>query len=87
AVAYSVLLGLIMSVGRQITGRIPNGRLLDMEAIFAGAPDAFVMVAKNWMQIKKISVPVSSLPKVSELLPTVRSVLEVLSFNSTTCLH
>ncbi|KAH9495068.1 Tetratricopeptide repeat protein 13 [Bulinus truncatus] len=85
AVAYSVLLGLIMSVGRQITGRIPNGRLLDMEAILAGAPDAFVMVAKNWMQIRKINVPVTSLPKVSEVLPTVRSVLELLSINSTMC--
>ncbi|RUS76517.1 hypothetical protein EGW08_015710 [Elysia chlorotica] len=85
AVAYSVMLGLLMSVGRQITGRIPNGRLLDLEAMLAGAPDAFVMVAKRWMTIKKTTVPVSSLPKVWEALPTVRSVLEVLSINSTTC--
>ncbi|CAL1539081.1 unnamed protein product [Lymnaea stagnalis] len=85
AVAYSVLLGLLMSFGRQITGRIPNGRLLEMEAILAGAPDAFVMVAKHWMAIKKVTAPVSGLSKVSEVLPTVRSVLEVLSVNTTTC--
>ncbi|XP_059156280.1 tetratricopeptide repeat protein 13-like isoform X2 [Physella acuta] len=87
AVAYSVLMGLLLSVGRQVTGRIPNGRLLDMEAILAGAPDAFVMVAKNWMAIKKTTVPVSTLPKVKDLLPTVRSVLEILTVNTTNCLH
>ncbi|GFO17046.1 tetratricopeptide repeat protein 13-like [Plakobranchus ocellatus] len=85
AVAYSVMLGLLMSIGRQITGRIPNGRLLDLEAMLAGAPDAFVLVAKRWMAIKKTTVPVSTLPRVWEVLPTVRSVLEVLSINSTMC--
>ncbi|XP_005108844.2 tetratricopeptide repeat protein 13 [Aplysia californica] len=87
AVAYSVMLGLLMSVGRQITGRIPHGRLLDMEAMLAGAPEAFVMVARNWMAVKKCSVPVSSLPRVWEVLPTVRSVLEVLAANTTLCPH
>ncbi|WAR20117.1 TTC13-like protein, partial [Mya arenaria] len=42
-VAYSVALGLIMSVGRQ---------LLEMEAMLSGAPDAFIMVTKQWMNIK-----------------------------------
>jgi len=27
-VAYSVALGLLMSVGRQVTGKIPNGKVI-----------------------------------------------------------
>lgn len=84
-VAYSVAIGLIMSVGRQVTGKIPNGKLLEMEALLSGAPDAFILVTKQWMNIKRLNVPTSTLPKVWETFPTVRSVLEVLSVNTESC--
>ncbi|XP_076462579.1 tetratricopeptide repeat protein 13-like [Babylonia areolata] len=82
-VAYAVALGLVMSLGRQVSGKIPAGKLLDMEAMLSGAPDAFVAVMRQWMNVKKSSTPVSSLPKVWEVFPTVRSVLEVLVVNTT----
>ncbi|XP_052272752.1 tetratricopeptide repeat protein 13-like isoform X2 [Dreissena polymorpha] len=52
-VAYSVALGLIMSLGRQVTGKIPTSKLLEMEAMLSGAPDAFILVTKQWMNIKR----------------------------------
>ena len=84
-VAYSVALGLLMSVGRQVTGKIPNGKLLEMEAMLAGAPDAFILVTKQWMQTKKLAVPVSQIPSVTETFPTVRSIIEILNVNTNLC--
>lgn len=84
-VAYSVALGLIMSVGRQVTGKLPTGKLLEMEAMLSGAPDAFLLVTKQWMAIKRLNSPMSGLPKVWETFPSVRSVLEVLNVNTDSC--
>ncbi|XP_071080039.1 tetratricopeptide repeat protein 13-like isoform X1 [Haliotis cracherodii] len=84
-VAYTVALGLVMSVGRQVTGKIPTGKLLELEAMLAGAPDAFVAVSKQWMSIKKNNSLVSTLPKVWEVFPTVRHVLEALTVNTSSC--
>ncbi|KAK7508270.1 hypothetical protein BaRGS_00000509 [Batillaria attramentaria] len=83
-VAYAVALGLIMSLGRQVSGKLPTGKLLDMEAMLSGAPDAFIMVSRQWMNVKKSTTPLSSMPKVWDRLPTVRSLLEVLALNTTT---
>lgn len=82
-VAYAVALGLVMSLGRQVSGKLPTGKLLDMEAMLSGAPDAFMMVSRQWMNVKKATTPLSSLPKVWERLPTVRSLQEVLMLNTT----
>ncbi|XP_052788997.1 tetratricopeptide repeat protein 13-like isoform X3 [Mya arenaria] len=84
-VAYSVALGLIMSVGRQVTGKLPTSKLLEMEAMLSGAPDAFIMVTKQWMNIKRLTSPMSGLPTVWETFPTVRSALEVLNVNTDSC--
>ena len=67
----------------QVSGKIPAGKLLDLEAMLSGAPDAFIAVMRQWMNVKKSANPVSNLPKVWETFPTVRSVLEVLAVNST----
>ena len=53
SVAYAVALGLILSLGREVTGRIPRGKVMDVEAILAGSPEAFATLAKSWMDIKK----------------------------------
>ncbi|XP_041352986.1 tetratricopeptide repeat protein 13-like isoform X2 [Gigantopelta aegis] len=84
-VAYSMALGLVMSLGRQVTGKIPTGKLLELEAMLSGAPDAFIIVTKQWMNVKRSSQSVSSLPKVNEVFPTVRSVIEVLNVNTASC--
>ncbi|XP_064622955.1 tetratricopeptide repeat protein 13-like isoform X2 [Lineus longissimus] len=78
-VAYSVALGLIMSIGKEVTGKIPQGKLVDVEAMLSGAPDAFILVAKQWMNIKRLSTSLSMLPSVEEVFPTVRSIIEVLN--------
>jgi len=66
-----------------VSGKIPTGKLLDMEAMLSGAPDAFIAIMRQWMNVKKATIPVSSLPKVWETFPTVRSVLEALALNTT----
>lgn len=85
SVAYSVALGVMMSIGRQVTGRIPTGKLLEMEAMLSGAPDAFILVSKQWMLIKRLNIPTSLMPKVWEAFPTTRSVIEVLNVNTDSC--
>ncbi|XP_060584101.1 tetratricopeptide repeat protein 13-like isoform X2 [Ruditapes philippinarum] len=84
-VAYSVALGLIMSIHRQVTGKLPTSKLLEMEAMLSGAPDAFILVTKQWMNIKRLATPMSGYPTVWETFPTVRSVLEVLNVNTDSC--
>ena len=53
SVAYAVALGLVLALGREVTGRIPKGKVMDVEAILAGSPDAFASLAKGWMDIKR----------------------------------
>ncbi|XP_013386989.1 tetratricopeptide repeat protein 13 [Lingula anatina] len=84
-VAYSVILGLFMSMGKEVTGKIPQGKLLDLEAMLSGGPDAFILVAKQWMNVKKTTVPVSQLPQVTATFPTVRSVIEALKVGAADC--
>ena len=67
----------------QVSGKIPAGKLPDMEAMLSGAPDAFITIMRQWMNVKKATTPLSSLPKVWETFPTVRSVLEALALNTT----
>ena len=52
-VTYSVLVGVIMALGREVTGKIPPGKLLEMEALLSGAPDAFVVVTQQWLNVNK----------------------------------
>ena len=52
-VTYSVLVGVIMALGREVTGRVPPGKMMEMEALLAGAPDAFVVVTQQWLDVKK----------------------------------
>lgn len=52
-VTYSVFVGIIMSLGRELTGRIPPGKLLEMEAIVAGNPETFQMTTHPWLLIQK----------------------------------
>ncbi|XP_060081664.1 tetratricopeptide repeat protein 13-like [Ylistrum balloti] len=85
AVAYSVALGVIMSIGRQVTGKMPNGKLVEMEAMLSGAPDVFILMSKQWMNIKRLNIPTSLLPKVYEAFPTTRNVIEVLNVNTDAC--
>ncbi|KAK3093376.1 hypothetical protein FSP39_014746 [Pinctada imbricata] len=87
AVAYSVVVGLVMSVHRVVNGKIPAGKLLEMEAILSGAPDAFILVTKNWMNVKTAEIPITIHPKIYEVFPTVRSVLEVLNANTDLCVY
>ncbi|KAK2162677.1 hypothetical protein NP493_1506g00003 [Ridgeia piscesae] len=86
--AYSVAMGLILSLGWEVQGKIPTGKLLDIEAMLSGAPDAFIMVLKQWINVKSSSTPpgvtshCQAMIKVKDAFPTVRSVLELLSLNS-----
>ncbi|XP_067018198.1 tetratricopeptide repeat protein 13-like isoform X1 [Acropora muricata] len=79
AVAYAVALGLFLAVGRETTGKIPPGKEVDLEAMIGGSVDAFAQHVKGWLALKKLSKPVTSLPLVSEVFPTLRTVLEALN--------
>ncbi|XP_072032463.1 tetratricopeptide repeat protein 13-like [Amphiura filiformis] len=85
SVAYAVALGLILSLGREVTGRIPRGKVMDVEAILAGSPEAFATLAKSWMDIKVSKTNISSLPSVEETFPTLRYMLEVMNAGVQAC--
>jgi len=83
AVAYSVALGLFLAVGRETTGKIPPGKEVDLEAMIGGSVENFTKHVKGWLALKKLSKPVTSLPIVSEVFPTLRTVLEALNVRFT----
>ena len=51
--------------------------------MLTGAPDNFVTIVKSWMNVKKSHLQLSTLPKVTEEFPNVRSILEALMVNTT----
>ncbi|XP_048391616.1 tetratricopeptide repeat protein 13 isoform X1 [Stegostoma tigrinum] len=81
-VAYSVIMGALMASGKEITGRIPKGKLVDFEAMTTPSPEAFSKIGKNWMNLKSLPASYSSLPAVLEIFPTKRTMIEVLNTDS-----
>ncbi|XP_058552106.1 tetratricopeptide repeat protein 13 isoform X3 [Neofelis nebulosa] len=81
-IAYSVIVGALMASGKEVTGKIPKGKLVDFEAMTAPGSEAFSKIAKSWMNLKSISPSYKSLPSVSETFPTLRSMIEVLNTDS-----
>ncbi|XP_045717131.1 tetratricopeptide repeat protein 13 isoform X6 [Phyllostomus hastatus] len=81
-IAYSVIVGALMASGKEVSGKIPKGKLVDFEAMTAPGSEAFSKIAKSWMNLKSISPSYKTLPAVSETFPTLRSVIEVLNADS-----
>ncbi|XP_063163220.1 tetratricopeptide repeat protein 13 isoform X3 [Candoia aspera] len=85
-VAYSIIMGALMASGKEVSGKIPKGKLVDFEALIASSSEAFSKVAKGWLNLKSISPSYKSLPLVSESFPTLRTMMEALSADSSHCL-
>ncbi|XP_019335375.1 tetratricopeptide repeat protein 13 isoform X2 [Alligator mississippiensis] len=85
-IAYSVIMGALMASGKEISGKIPKGKLVDFEAMTASGSEAFSKIARSWMNLKSISPSYKSLPSVSETFPTLRTLIEVLNTDSSHCL-
>ncbi|XP_039220344.1 tetratricopeptide repeat protein 13 isoform X4 [Crotalus tigris] len=85
-VGYSIIMGALMASGQEVSGKIPKGKLVDFEAMIASSSEAFSKVAKDWLNLKSISPSYKSLPLVSESFPTLRTMMEVLSADSSHCL-
>ncbi|KAJ7342230.1 hypothetical protein JRQ81_009754 [Phrynocephalus forsythii] len=85
-VAYSIIMGALMASGREISGKIPKGKLVDFEAMTASSAETFSKIAKDWLNLKSISPSYKNLPLVSESFPTLRNMIEVLSTDSSHCL-
>ncbi|ELU04273.1 hypothetical protein CAPTEDRAFT_171600 [Capitella teleta] len=86
-VAYTLAMGMVMSFGWEVTGRLPPGKLLELEALLAGKPESFILVTKLWMKIQKQGEKsnLADLPFVSEALPTIRNLIEVLNLPKIIC--
>uniref|UniRef100_A0A8C5R2E8 Tetratricopeptide repeat domain 13 n=1 Tax=Leptobrachium leishanense TaxID=445787 RepID=A0A8C5R2E8_9ANUR len=83
-VAYSVIMGALMASGKEVSGKIPKGKLVDFEAMTAPGPDVFTKSAKSWMKLKSLPYSYKNLPSVSETFPTLRTVIEALNTDSST---
>ena len=53
SVAYSVAVGLILAIGKEVTGRIPKGNIVDVEALLCGSPENFTALMKTCMNIQR----------------------------------
>lgn len=53
SIAYSVAIGLFIAAGREVTGSIPNGKIVELEAMLANNPSAFFTVVKQWMNLQR----------------------------------
>ncbi|XP_063299169.1 tetratricopeptide repeat protein 13 isoform X2 [Pelobates fuscus] len=80
--AYSVIMGALMASGKEVTGKIPKGKLVDFEAMTAPGAEAFTKSAKSWMNFKSLPSSYKNLPSVSETFPTLRTMIEVLNTDS-----
>ncbi|XP_054852380.1 tetratricopeptide repeat protein 13 [Eublepharis macularius] len=85
-VAYSVIMGALMASGKEVSGKIPKGKLVEFEAMTAPDSETFSKTAKDWLNLKSISPSYKSLPSVSESFPTLRTMIEALSTDSSYCL-
>ncbi|KAM4041518.1 tetratricopeptide repeat protein 13 isoform 1-T1 [Anomaloglossus baeobatrachus] len=81
-VAYSVIMGALMASGKQVSGKIPKGKLVDFEAMTAPGSEAFSKTSKSWMNLRSLPASYKSLPSVSESFPTLRTMIEVLNTDS-----
>ncbi|XP_063773989.1 tetratricopeptide repeat protein 13 isoform X2 [Pseudophryne corroboree] len=81
-VAYSVIMGTLMASGKEISGKIPKGKLVDFEAMTALGSETFSKTAKGWMNLKSLPSSHKSLTSVSESFPTLRAMIEVLNTDS-----
>ncbi|KAM4771707.1 tetratricopeptide repeat protein 13 isoform 1-T1 [Rhinophrynus dorsalis] len=81
-VAYSVLMGALMASGKEVSGKIPKGKLVDFEAMTSPGSESFSKTAKTWMNLKSLPSSYKSLPPVSETFPTLRTMIEVLNTDS-----
>uniref|UniRef100_A0A4W3K2W4 Tetratricopeptide repeat domain 13 n=1 Tax=Callorhinchus milii TaxID=7868 RepID=A0A4W3K2W4_CALMI len=90
-VAYSVIMGALMASGKEVTGKIPKGKvslfydsfqLVDFEAMTTPSPEVFSKIGKLWMNLKSLPASYSTLPSVSETFPTIRTMIEVLNTDS-----
>ncbi|XP_078672678.1 tetratricopeptide repeat protein 13-like isoform X5 [Branchiostoma floridae x Branchiostoma belcheri] len=78
-VAYTVAMGMLMALGKEVTGKIPPGKMVDMEAMLIGSPESFANEVKDWMNLKRLSPQWTHLPKVGDTFPTFRTMIEVLN--------
>nr|XP_006819295.1 PREDICTED: tetratricopeptide repeat protein 13-like [Saccoglossus kowalevskii] len=84
-VAYSVAMGLTMAAGKEVSGKIAKGKLVDLEAMLTGNPDAFIAMVKSWMNLQRSTINLSSLPKMHDTFPTLRTMLEALNAGADMC--
>ncbi|XP_073413741.1 tetratricopeptide repeat protein 13 isoform X2 [Dendrobates tinctorius] len=52
-VAYSVIMGALMASGKEVSGKIPKGKLVDFEAMTAPGFEAFSKTSKSWMNLRR----------------------------------
>uniref|UniRef100_A0AAV2KDY1 Uncharacterized protein n=1 Tax=Knipowitschia caucasica TaxID=637954 RepID=A0AAV2KDY1_KNICA len=81
-VAYSVVMGALMASGKEVTGKIPKGKLVDFEAMTTSNPSSFSKTSKMWMNLKSLPGWYQSLPSVAETFASSRTMIEVLNTDS-----
>ena len=75
-----ILFSLLASCGKKLNKNIPEGMQTDWEAILNPKPSEFDDIMVNWMYDGIIDLDIDSIPKVEEMLPTLRDV--IIAFNN-----
>eukprot|EP00118_Oscarella_pearsei_P002428 m.10543 g.10543 ORF g.10543 m.10543 type:complete len:801 (+) comp22403_c0_seq1:97-2499(+) len=85
ASAVGVLLGMLASVGLEVTEPIPEEKMFDMEAWLALSADKFLSRMTAMFNLTKSTVPLHSMPSVKDTLPSLRYSLEMLNLGAENC--
>nr|XP_039259057.1 tetratricopeptide repeat protein 13-like [Styela clava] len=81
-VSYATTLGLLLAVGQEVTGQMPDEKILEMDALLAETPEIFVDEMKSWMNLKRAREQITTdLPKIHLTFPTVRSCLQIVNID------
>lgn len=83
-ITYTGTLGLLASFKKMIKNRPYPGKLYDMDALLATSTEAFYQVFKENTFFKNYT-KIDELPSIRNILPNVRSVLEILEGDETIC--
>jgi hypothetical protein len=80
AVGFTTMLGLFLSVDIDITAAIKEGHQPDWEAILRPTPQDFVSTIKPWLYPSRKQRNIDNLPRLSELVATLRCMIEALNY-------
>jgi hypothetical protein len=85
ATAFAAFVGMLAAIGYELAKPLRQDHLLEMEAWLTNSTSDFKTKMREWLQFKRLAAPLSSLPLVRDVLPSLRHSIEILNLGSDRC--